>query len=95
MKKSYQKPALFAESFQLVEHIADGCKIGDGAGANMGDPSVCVYTSGNISLFTNDCNLGSWMDLDDEDVSVNNPSSWPIPMCENSFIDSIGNAFHS
>lgn len=45
MKKPYEKPALFAESFALVEHIATPC---DGANAfgtpvNAQDASGCGF----------------------------------------------------
>ena len=54
MKKEYQKPTLFAESFQMVEHIADGC---DGAFDQSGnqqryhDGRSCQYLDQNGERF--------------------------------------------
>ncbi len=46
MKKAYTKPALYAESFQLVGHIAkcDGVRSG---GATFNDTSDCAFHIGN------------------------------------------------
>ena len=42
MKKSYQKPALFAESFELMEHISGAC--GEITGrASYRDAGSCHY----------------------------------------------------
>ena len=46
MKKPYQKPMLYAESFQLVEHIA-------GCGYNL-------KQNGDVSGFTDDWNTCTW-----------------------------------
>ena len=51
MKKQYQKPRLFAESFELLEHIAS-CAVGDGiTDATYRDRSSCSYTDGDVTLF--------------------------------------------
>ena len=44
MKKTYQKPRVYAESFELLEHIAS-CK------ANQGMTSV-TYRDGNACTYT-------------------------------------------
>ena len=53
MKKAYTKPRLFAETFELLEHIAS-CKTGAGDHAptvsyRSGD--ACTYTDANLTLF--------------------------------------------
>lgn len=52
MKKPYVKPMLFAESFELVEHIAGDCRVNDNfEGAKFHNSGECRYDDGNISLF--------------------------------------------
>ena len=55
MKKSYQKPALYAEKFQLVEHISGAC---DMLGrASYKDASSCNYDVGDgVKMFIGDAN---------------------------------------
>ena len=56
MKKPYQKPSLFAESFRLVEHIAGPC---DNVGrASYQNASSCHYDAGDANgfLFLNNAN---------------------------------------
>ncbi|MBR0066603.1 MAG: hypothetical protein IJQ00_03320, partial [Kiritimatiellae bacterium] len=44
MKKAYEKPILYAESFELMEHVAGDCAVNDGfAGAHWRDPGSCRY----------------------------------------------------
>ncbi len=55
MKKVYSKPALYAETFELVEHVAGDCIVNDGfAGALHRGPESCGYRDSNITLFTGD-----------------------------------------
>ena len=54
IKKDYQKPALFAERFELMEHIADNCSMGKGASANYRNSGECSYTDANVTLFLTD-----------------------------------------
>ena len=52
MKKAYGKPMLFAESFELVEHIAGDFRVNDNfEGAKFHNSGECRYEDGNISLF--------------------------------------------
>ena len=53
MKKAYKKPRLFAETFELLEHISS-CKTGTGTGApvvSYRDGNSCTYTDANLTLF--------------------------------------------
>lgn len=43
MKKAYQKPRIFYESFRLSETIAAGCQFI----STMGDPYVCSLDTGD------------------------------------------------
>ena len=98
MKKAYEKPMLLAESFALVEHVAAGCKTGDGANATYLDADACVYYSDDISVFTSSsCNL-DWIDDDDDSINKNNPSTWSNlldSICYNAFVDGLSSAFAS
>ncbi len=52
MKKTYVKPAVYAESFELVEHIAGDCVVNDGfAGAHHRNASDCSYSDDKLTLF--------------------------------------------
>lgn len=53
MKKAYQKPVLFAENFQLVEHISEGCGLNTGTYTpNQGTAWTCSVTdAGGTTLF--------------------------------------------
>ena len=45
MKKAYVKPVLYAESFQLVEHISQGCGL---VSHFTGD---CSFSDGDLTMF--------------------------------------------
>ncbi len=65
MKKEYKKPRMYAETFQLVEHIAS-CKTGGSISASYQDGNACTYTDSNVTLFyagNDNCNQGGW-DMD-------------------------------
>lgn len=63
MKKTYIKPRVYAESFELMEHVAGNCIVDDGfAGAHHRNSSDCRYTDGNLALFYSSGN-GCDMDL--------------------------------
>lgn len=47
MKKQYQKPAAYIESFELVEHIAN-CNV---ASATYRNGTDCTYTDANVTVF--------------------------------------------
>lgn len=60
MKKEYKKPRLYAESFELVEHIAVGCKVDAELGVtanfsydNARSNGSCYFEDGNIRLYIN------------------------------------------
>lgn len=51
MKKAYTKPALYAETFELSEHISS-CKANqDITTVTYRDGYACTYTDANITLF--------------------------------------------
>lgn len=51
MKKAYKKPRLFAETFELLEHIAS-CKANqDITAVTYRDGNACTYTDANLTLF--------------------------------------------
>ncbi len=100
MKKTYEKPMLLAESFELVEHIAGGCKVGADAGASYTTSDVCTYDNDGIQLFQSStpCALDWIEDDDDDSIEKSNMSSWTgllNDICYNAFIDGIGSAFAS
>ena len=59
MKKKYEKPVIFAESFALVEHISALCNVEFGK-PNIRDATSCSYTVDGENLFygglVTDCN---------------------------------------
>ena len=51
MKKTYTKPMLYAESYELVEHISS-CKANqDITTVTYRDGNACTYTDANLTLF--------------------------------------------
>ena len=51
MKKAYEKPRVYVESFELLEHIAS-CKANqDITSVTYRDGSSCNYTDANLTLF--------------------------------------------
>lgn len=50
LKKPYEKPALYAESFRLVEHISSLCA-GTYGQAKQADALTCVYMIGDEAMF--------------------------------------------
>ena len=51
MKKTYSKPVLYAERFELLEHISS-CKVGgNSVSVTYRDGNSCTYTDANLTLF--------------------------------------------
>lgn len=51
MKKPYSKPRIYAESFELLEHIAS-CSVQTGVtNATYRDPDSCAFEEGGVALF--------------------------------------------
>ena len=51
MKKTYTKPAMYAETFELLEHISS-CKANQGmTSVTYRDGNACTYTDANLTLF--------------------------------------------
>ena len=52
MKKEYRKPFLYAESYELAEHIAGDCAVNDDfQGAQHRAPKDCAYVDSNLVLY--------------------------------------------
>lgn len=68
MKKPYQKPQIYVETFELLEHIAS-CKTGGkGVEVTYRDGNSCSYTDANLTLFypgNNGCTNGYFVPGDD------------------------------
>ena len=57
MKKPYTKPRVYAEAFELMEHVAGNCLVNDAfSGAHHRNAGDCSYSDGNLYLFTSDAN---------------------------------------
>ncbi len=71
MKKTYQKPGIYIESFMMSQSVANGCEMGYGSfeGTNSGSPQTCALQYGtDIMLFVT--GNGSPCDLDGEPGSI-------------------------
>ena len=91
MKKPYVKPRLYAERFELVEHIAGGCITGDGIEVTSGSSLMCIYYADNISLYTSaNCHLDTWL----EKIKLSDPETWPME-CYNALVSGPKAAFSS
>lgn len=64
MKKIYQKPMAYAESFIMVEHVASGCVVDKDHGVYAGylDNRSCAFVDSNIVIFP-DTTVCKGMDL--------------------------------
>lgn len=51
MKKTYVKPMLSKESFDLTESIATGCGNPNGVNATMTTPENCTWTINSMTYF--------------------------------------------
>lgn len=90
MKKSYQKPMLFAEDFQLYEHISAGsCYVNKDVKVQAGylNGESCLYWDDNIAIYTYPGNctdaMNEWLDTD-LGMNGNNPETWG-QACYNAF----------
>lgn len=72
MKKAYEKPRVYVETFDLLEHIASCNANTSMTDVNYRDSGSCTYKSGAVTLFTQDgghgCNNeyfagGDWDDF--------------------------------
>lgn len=61
MKKSYQKPSIYVESYELAQSIAVNCHLDLSQVSSVGRPTHaapgvngCVWDMGNVSIFTDD-----------------------------------------
>lgn len=100
MKKQYRKPRLFAESFELLEHISS-CKANQNiTSVTYRDGNACSYTDANVTLFnpdyapTNGCTNEYYNDVDYDDFN-DYIASYALGRggCYNAFSD--GNFFAS
>ena len=65
MKKIYEKPMLYAESYELVEHVAGGCGVDEMSTATTRDLSQCgFHINGNsaVAFQTESICQGYWND---------------------------------
>lgn len=67
MKKSYVKPQVFFEDFQLSANIAAGCKDKTGTGLHAG--GTCGVQYGDDIVFTANV-VGCSTQIDDNNVSL-------------------------
>lgn len=53
MKKQYQKPIIYHESFDLCEHIASGCMVDKSKGVYAGyiNSESCAFVDGNVTIY--------------------------------------------
>lgn len=97
MKKEYTKPVLYAETYELLEHIALNCNTGvEGVVVNMRE-DTCYYSDNGLVLYkdtTAECKSsynelmdGSWENY------FNNIFSQGVAKCYNAF--ATGNPFYS
>ena len=97
MKKPYQKPRVYAESFELLEHIAS-CKANqDITSVTYRDGHACTYTDADLTLFYEDnksCK-NDYFNLEDYDNFDDYLASFAVGRggCYNAFTD--GNFFAS
>lgn len=73
MKKTYKRPELYAESFELMEHISS-CAVGEGiTTVTYRDKFSCSYTDGDVTLFNqtnvNGC-LNNFAPFFNEDIDA-------------------------
>ena len=54
MKKAYEKPRVYVETFELLEHIASCNANTNMTDVNYRDSGSCNYKSGEVTLFTED-----------------------------------------
>ena len=97
MKRTYTKPTLYAESFELSEHIAS-CKANqDITTVTYRDGNSCTYTDANLTLFYTDNSacLNQYFNLEDYDSFDDYLASFAVGRggCYNAFTD--GNFFAS
>ena len=98
MKKPYQKPQMYAESFELLEHIAS-CKANqDITTVTYRNGKECTYTDANVTIFnpgvtgcTNE--YYNEIDYDNFDGYLASYTAEHSGGCYNAFID--GNFFAS
>ena len=83
MKKVYEKPMLYAESYELVEHVAGGCALDGMNTPTHRDLDSCGFrvngSSGTIAFQDPDTCVGWWDEF------------WNKPIddvfCYNTFLD--------
>ncbi len=89
MKKAYAKPMLYAESFQLVEHIADTCAYVTNFGSDcpIYEAGVAFFRSAEAGCNADGMSMITFAGLDLETVSVEQIINVVKPTCYNSFAD--------
>ena len=90
MKKAYRKPALYAESFVLAEHISAGCAYVTNFGNTcpIDEAGVVFFTSAQGSGCNEDAiNMMTFNGIDPATASVEDIIQKINPTCYNSFAD--------
>lgn len=105
MKKRYQKPNLFAESFELMEHVAGSCYTTDQNPypATYRDGDACTYTDPGkggtgFTMFSgnNSACVSAMEQISFDELSFGSLEEFLITMgCYHAFMDPAGNAFAS
>lgn len=94
MKKPYQTPRMYAESFELIEHIASCSANPDHTTVNYQDKNTCSYQDADVNLFlqntTKKCEV--W-DNPDPEMYTSFEEYLSTLSCYNAFSD--GNFFAS
>lgn len=94
MRKAYQKPQLYAESFELMEHVAGPCNglennKGDGFRVTHRNGTDCGIVDAGLRLFqsgTNDCgNIDSTLEFYEVDT-IDQLMSLVSAKCYNAFL---------
>ena len=83
MKKVYEKPMLYAESYELAEHVAGGCALDDMNQPTLRSLESCGFRangkSGAIAFQSQSTCVGLWDDFWDKPIDD--------VFCYNSFLD--------
>ena len=90
MRKTYQKPLLFAEQFAMNEHISKGCAYisNFGNGCPIDEAGVIFFTNAENSGCNEDAiSMMEFAGLDPATVTVEDLITVLHPTCYNSFAD--------
>ncbi len=94
MKKVYQKPSFYAETFQLVEHVAS-CNAGESiTTVNYRDKTSCSYQDNDVIIFLDGVSNCQTTELNYDHSMFDSFQDYILSLeCYNAFSD--GNVFAS